>query len=137
MSIENKRKEEKHINHSYHRHSSHLHHSSRKHSHYLEEEISSKMERAGKNIIYDKVRKEKIYLAFKRTSFCIIFIALILFLIISLIKTPDTNKEFNLFGNKTSEEDIIELKNKIIKYEYYIEELEERLSKYEEVESIN
>ncbi len=138
MSNENKRKYEKNSNHSYQRHSSHHHHSSRRHSHYSkEEEISSRMERAGKNIIYDNVRKEKIYLAFKRTSFCIIFLALIAFLIFSLLRNPDTDKEFKIFDNYTSEEEIIELKNKIIKYEYYIEELEERLSKYEEVEGIN
>ena len=124
------------IRHSSHHHNHRHHHRSRGYSKNHSKGISSIMERNGKNIIYHKVRKEKIFLTFKRSAFLIIFIALILFLIFSILRNPDQVNGFRFFKSGATEQENIELKNKIINYEYYIEELEKRLSKHEKVESI-
>ena len=139
MSNEHNKIVGKSANKSSMRHSSHHHrhhHRSRGYSRSHSEDISSKMERNGKNILDDTVRKEKIFLTFKRSAFMIIFITLILFLIFSIFQTPEQSNGFSFIKNRASQEETIELKNKITNYEYYIEELEERLSKYENVESI-
>ncbi len=122
MSNEYKIKDNK--NHT-HRH----HHKSRGHAYH------SQVKRKGSNA-YNNITREKMLYALKRTVFCIIFLSLIVFLVISVFKNSDTDTQFKLFENNATEEEVIELKNKIVKYEYYIEELEEKLSKYEYVKSI-
>ncbi len=116
----------------------HHHHHSKKYKYYKSshDDFSSEKERRGENIIYNKVRKEKIKLMFKRSIFCLIVIALLIFIIYSMTRSNQSHEDFDLFNKGVSTEEINEMKNKVINYEYYIEELEERLSKYEEVESI-
>ncbi len=114
---------------SYHRHKN-SHHSHHNHHH------SSKRRRTGDNTIYDSVRKERINQMFKRSIFLIIATAVIIFIVYFMTKPEESFSDFELFNNGISEQEINELKNKITEYEFYIDELEERLSKYEEVESI-
>lgn len=110
---------------------SHHHHYHGRSKHY---DPSSEMERRGQNIIYDKVRKEKLKEMTKRTIFVLLSVT-ILFLLIYFMTLPE-GFNYKSFNRDNSEEEVNMLKNKIIDYEYYIEELEERLSKYENVESI-
>lgn len=110
---------------------SHHHHYHGRSKHY---DPSSEMERRGQNIIYDKVRKEKLKEMTKRTIFVLLSVT-ILFLLIYFMTLPE-DVDRKLFYRNTTEEEVNDLKNKLIDYEYYIEELEERLSKYESVESI-
>lgn len=122
-------------------HSSHhrrSHSSSNKSSNYRAKRVdsSSEMERRGENIIYDKVRKEKLRLMIKRSIFCVLSLAIILYLLFSILTSGDSSKDFDFFNKGVSNEEVNELKNKIVKYEYYIEELEERLSEYEEVDGM-
>ncbi len=121
------------LSHSNHHHNHH-HHGSSKHYRKKEYDSSSEMERRGQNIIYDNVRKERIKQMIKRSVF-VIFIIAILFVIFYFMTLPSESTP-NLFNGVTSKEEVNMLKNKIINYEYYIEELEERLSKYEKVERI-
>lgn len=122
--------------HSSHHRSSHS--SSNKNSHYRlkKNDPTSEKERRGENVIYDKVRKEKLKLMIKRSVFCILSVAIIFYLIFSIISSGDSSRDFDFFNKGVSIEEVNELKNKIIKYEFYIEELEERLSEYEEVDGM-
>ncbi len=124
----NKEKKSK-SSHSKHNHHHHHHHGRSKHR-----DPSSEMERRGQNIIYDRVRKEKIKEMMKRSAFLILAVTIVLLLIYFITLPDDVDHKF--FYRDNSEEEVNLLKNKIIDYEYYIEELEERLSKYENVESI-
>lgn len=120
--------------HSTHHHHHHHHHGSSKHYRKKEYDPTSEMERRGQNIIYDSVRKERVNLMIKRSAFVIFAIA-ITFILFYFMKTP-SEKSIDLFSSNATKEEVNVLKNKIVNYEYYIEELEERLSKYEEVDSI-
>lgn len=112
------------------------HHHSDRHKYSSNRDISSEMERRGENIIYDKVRKERIALMIKRSIFCILATAFLVFVVISMTSSGGTSGGFRFFNNTESKQEINDMKIKIVDYEHYIEELEERLSKYEEVESI-
>ena len=124
----------KHSSHNHHHRS--RHHSSSKYYKKKNYDPSSEMERRGENILYDKVRKERIALMIKRSMFVIFAIALVLVLVYFMTNQGDTLLEQKLFNNNATEEQINELKNKLVDYEYHIEYLEKRLSKYEKVESI-
>lgn len=132
-----------HSSHHRHSHSSsgkstHHHHRSKSDKYYKSyhnKDISSEMERRGENIIYDKVRKERISLMIKRSIFCLVAIALIFYVVYSMTGTGGTTGNFDFFNRGLSTEEINEMKMKIIDYEQEIEELKERLSKYENVES--
>ncbi len=134
---DNKEKKSKssHTKHHHH-HSHHHHHHNGSSSHHRKKEYdpSSEMERRRQNIIYDNVRKERIGQMVKRSIFVILAVSILLILIYFMISPNEGTRD--LFNSDTSKEEINVLKNKIINYEYYIEELEERLSKYEKVESI-
>ena len=54
------------------------------------------MERRGKNIIYDKVRKERISLMIKRSIFCLVAIALIIYVVYSMTGTGGTTGNFDV-----------------------------------------
>lgn len=117
----------------------HYHHYSKGSKYYktsYSKDLSSEMERRGENVIYDNVRKEKINLMFKRSIFCLLAIALFIYIVYSLTHQSETYSDFKLFNKGISIEEANELNNKIIKYEFYIEELEERLSQYEEVDGM-
>lgn len=116
----------------YHSHSHHK--SSSKHYSKKEYDPSSEMERRGQNIIYDNVRKERIKQMIKRSIFVIVAITTLL--VIFFFMTLPSESTLHLINRNTSKEEVNVLKNKIIDYEYHIKELEERLSKYENVESI-
>lgn len=131
--IEDNKKRKSKSSHSKHHHHHH-HHGRSKHYRRKEYDPSSEMERRGQNIIYDNVRKEKINNMIKRSIFVILIIAIIFLLIYFITLPSDAN--LKLFNRGNSKEEVNMLKNKIVDYEYYIEELEERLSKYEKVESI-
>ena len=120
---------------SHHRSS---HSSTDRNSNYRSKRVdaSSEMERRGENIIYDKVRKEKLKLMIKRTVFCVLSIAIIFYLVISILSSGDSSTDFGFFNKGVSIEEVNELNNKIVKYEFYIEELEERLSEYEDVDGM-
>ncbi len=108
----------------------------RHHHVYYEEyrDESSEMERRGENIIYRDMRKKKMSVMAKRTAFIVVVLCSFIFLIYAIINSDSESKN-NIFTNNLHRtEEINELKIKIIDYEDYIEELEERLSKYEEVE---
>jgi len=132
-----------HSSHHRHSHSSsgrstHHHHRSKNDKYYKSshnKDISSEMERRGENIIYDKVRKERISLMIKRSIFCLAAIALVFYVVCAMTGTNETTSDFDLFNRGLSDEEINEMKMKIIDYEHEIEELKERLSKYENVES--
>lgn len=96
-----------------------------------EEDISSEMERNGDNIIYRNVRKVKVFMMIKRTIFCCVALALIIF-VISAIINSQPGDSLSFFTNRDKKlEETNDLKIKIIQYEDKIEELEERLSRYE------
>lgn len=96
-----------------------------------EEDISSEMERNGDNIIYRNMRKVKVFMMIKRTIFCCVALALIIF-VISAIINSQPGDSFSFFTNRDKKlEETNDLKIKIIQYEDKIEELEERLSRYE------
>ena len=140
--IDNENKTEHKSHHSHHRTSGNSHRSGSGHHHshskkYYKshhEDPTSIMERMGKNLIYDNVRKQRISLMIKRSVFCLVVLGLIAFSVYFLTSSDGTYKESGLFNKGISTEEANELNNKLVDYEEYIEELEERLSKYEEVE---
>lgn len=96
-----------------------------------EDDISSEMERNGDNIIYRNVRKVKVFMMIKRTIFCCVALALIIF-VISAIINSQPGDSLSFFTNRDKKlEETNDLKIKIIQYEDKIKELEERLSRYE------
>lgn len=122
-------------------HSSHhrsAHSSSNRDSHYRTKKVdpTSEMERRRENIIYDKVRKERLQLMVKRSIFCVLSIAVIFYLIFSIMSSGESSTDFDYFNKGVSIKELNELNNKIINYEFYIEELEERLSEYEDVDGM-
>lgn len=122
---------------SSHHGSRHHHHKSKKYKYYHKGDSSSAMERRGENIIYNNVRREKIALMIKRTIFIFIIVSLFIFSIYSIFFNDTSYKsDGRLFDKGISEQEVNDLKNKITDYEFYIEELENRLSKYESVDSI-
>lgn len=135
-----------HSHHSYHesgsrRHSSghsssgHSYHSSGYHRHHYHEDKSSEMERNGDNIIYRNVRKGKVFAMIKRTLFCIVIAALLIFTITSIINS-EPGESFSFFGAHSSKtEEIEDLKSKISQYEQRIEELEAELEQYKSGEA--
>ena len=129
---QNKYKTEK-THSSRHRSSLSSHSSSNRNSHY---NSTSEMEKRRKNIIYVKARNERLQLMVKRIIFCVSLIAVILYIIFSIISSSGSSTDFDFFNNGVSIEKVNELNNKIIEYEFYIEELEERLSEYEDVDGI-
>lgn len=120
------------------RHSSHRHHRHSSSKYYKKNyDPSSEMERRGENILYDKVRKERIAQMIKRSIFVILAIAFILVVVYFMTNPGDSVLEQKIFNkNNSTQAEVNELKNKLIDYEYHIEYLEKRLSKYENVDSI-
>ncbi len=122
--------------HSSHHHHRNHHYSGSKNYQKRNYDPSSEMERRGENIIYDKVRKERIAQMIKRSIFVILSIAFILVVVYFMTSQGDTIFDNGVFNKNTAEAEINELKNKLIDYEYHIEYLENRLSRYENVDSI-
>ena len=110
----------------------HHHRGSSKKYRKTEYDPSSEMERRGQNIIYDNVRKERIQHMIHRSLFVICACFVLAILVYLMNNSGQSN--FDLFNIRSSREEVNMLKNKIVDYEYYIEELEERLSKYETIE---
>lgn len=109
-----------------HHHSSsgrHHHHHHRRKSSYQQKDSSSAMERRGENIIYNNVRKEKISLMIKRIVFCILSIILIAYTIYIMAGFDENSVGGTIMNKGYSNEEINEMKIKIIDLEDEIERL--------------